>query len=97
MTGSQTAQSQQNSAALAAAYGINQHNAIAGQQTNGQTSSNQNNNVNTIIATNAHPGHPQPMMFPFLQNLNEEVSFILNFFNDNFFKESNFNFNLMNC
>lgn len=45
--------------------------------TNTQLGSNQaTSNMNTIIAANAHPGHPQsgPMIIPFLQNLNEEVS-----------------------
>ena len=68
------------SAALAAAYGINQHTTtIQGQPVNSiQGSTNQqNSNVNTIIAANpGHPGHPGQqghMLIPFLQNLNDEV------------------------
>lgn len=62
------------SAALAAAYGINQHTTtIQGQPVNSiQGSTNQqNSNVNTIIAAN--PGQQGHMLIPFLQNLNDEV------------------------
>ncbi len=65
------------SAALAAAYGINQHTTtIQGQPVNSiQGSTNQqNSNVNTIIAANpGHPGQQGHMLIPFLQNLNDEV------------------------
>jgi len=63
------------SAALAAAYGINQ--LSAGQSAVNSSGQQANHSVNALLATNPHVGHPQSgqMLFPFLQNLNDEVSF----------------------
>jgi cystathionine beta-lyase/cystathionine gamma-synthase len=63
------------SAALAAAYGINQ--LSAGQSAVNSSGQQANHSVNALLATNPHVGHPQSgqMLFPFLQNLNDEVSY----------------------
>lgn len=63
------------SAALAAAYGINQ--LSASQSAVNSSGQQANHSVNALLATNPHVGHPQSgqMLFPFLQNLNDEVSF----------------------